>query len=109
MKRIVLLLMVALMGCDREYSQGENYMYTFSARYEKDQWGIEHWGGHHFITDEPIGDVESFKECYVNFLDWYLGDDVPKKIYYQDHKLIKIRYERTTPQRFTLPEINNCQ
>ena len=109
MKRIVLLLMVVLMGCDREYSQGDNYQYTFMALYDVDQWGIKSYGGHQFITDEPIQDMESFKECYVNFLDWYMGNDIPKKVYYQDHKNVTITFDGTTPIRFTLPEVNNCQ
>ena len=109
MKRVVLLFAVILMGCDREYSQGDNYQYTFMALYDVDQWGIKSYGGHHFITDEPIQDMESFKECYVNFLDWYMRNSAPKKVYYQDPKNVTITFDGTTPTRFTLPEINNCQ
>ena len=109
MKHLILILSLLLIGCEREYSQGENYVYTFMAMYDKDDYGIKSWGGHQFILDEKISNMESFKECYVNYLDWYMGNKVPKQIYYQDSKNIEITYEGTTLQRFTLPEVNNCQ
>ena len=108
---IFTLFLFLFTSCDKEYSNGKNYVYTFSALVYKDEWGIETWGAHQFIIDEKIENVESFKECYVNYLKWsgLDFDGMYNRIYYTDHKNVKIRFERETFQKLTVPEINNCQ
>ena len=106
---LLIFTILWLTSCENTYKANKNYIYTFQGTTHKDNLGRKVYGGHHFITDEKIQDMESFKECYVNFLDWYMGDNVPKKVYYQDHKNVTITFDGTTPARFTLPEINNCQ
>lgn len=110
MKKWLLLLPLFFLGCEKEYSQGKNYAYTFSGLVVKDEWGVETWGAHHFVTDEPIDNVESFKECYVNYLKWS-GLDIDgmyNRIYYSDPKNIKIKYIGTTYQRYTVKAVNDC-
>jgi len=108
MRYLVLLLAFITLGCERDYNPDTNYQYMFQAMYEKDQWGIEHWGGHLFITDEPIANVDSFKLCYVKYLDWGRGNSAPKKIYYEDDKHISIEFVKTTQYNFTIPEVDLC-
>lgn len=105
------IILFITVGCEKEYSTGKNYAYTFSALVVKDQWGIETWGAHHFVTDEKIGNEESFKECYVNYLKWsgLDHDGMYKKIYYTDSKNVKIKFIGETYQRFTVPAVNGCQ
>jgi len=109
MRYLVLLLAFITLGCERDYNPDTNYQYMFQAMYEKDQWGIEHWGGHLFIMDEPIKDITTFKECYVKYLDWGMNNPIPKKIYYEDDKHIKIEFIKTTQYNWTVPEVNDCQ
>ena len=102
--------LIMLVGCEKEYTSKPNHAYTFSARVVKDEWGVETWGSHHFITDEKIQNEESFKKCYVAYLKWS-GLDVDglyNKIYYTDPKLVKIQYIGTTYKNFTVKNINNC-
>lgn len=108
---LIAMFLMANTGCEKEYSSGKNYVYTFSALVVKDQWGIETWGAHQFVTDEKIENEESFKECYVNYLKWsgLDHDGMYKKIYYTDHKNVKIKFIGETYQRFTVPAINGCQ
>ena len=86
MKKWLLIIPILFWGCERDFNPNTNYKYTFSAKVVKDEWGIETWGSHHFILDEKIKDMNSFKECYVNYLKWS-GLDVDgmyNKIYYPD-------------------------
>ena len=108
MRYLVLFLAFITLGCERDYNPDTNYQYMFQSLYEKDQWGIEHWGGHIFILDEPIKDMASFKECYVNYLDWGMGNDAPKKAYYKDNKHVRITFIKTTQYNFTTPEVDLC-
>ena len=111
MKRIVpLLLMMMFFSCEKEYTSKPNYVYTFSARVVKDEWGVETWGSHQFITDNKIQNEESFKKCYVAYLKWS-GNDVDglyNSIYYTDPKLVKVQYIGTTYKNFMVKNINNC-
>lgn len=100
--------MVGLFGCERELSTNTNYQYMFQALYDTDDWGIENWGGHLFILDDPIQDMDAFKECYVNYLDWAKGNDVPKKAFYNDRKDVKVTFVRETTFNYTSKDINNC-
>jgi len=109
MRYLVLILAFIALGCERDYNPDTNYQYMFQAMYEKDQWGMEHWGGHLFIMDKPIANVDSFKLCYVKYLDWGRGNSAPKKIYYEDDKHIKIEFVRETKYNWTVPEVNDCQ
>jgi len=108
---IVIGAMMLLSSCEKDYGSGQNHIYMFSAKTHVDQWGIETWGGHNFIMDDKVQNMETFKECYVNYLNWS-GLDIDghyKKIYYTDHKNVNIKYMGTTPHRFTVKAIDNCQ
>jgi len=103
--------LMMLIGCDKEYSKGPNYVYDFSALVYKDQWGIETWGGHQFVIDEQIDDVESFKKCYVAYLKWsgLDFDGMYSKIYYTDNKNVKIKYIGKSYTKFTIKAVDACQ
>jgi len=112
MKRLLVLLLLwtLFIGCEREFKAQENYVYTFSALTNKDEWGIETWGAHQFIVNEEITDVEHFKECYVNYLKWS-GLDIDgmyNRIYYNDPKNVKIKFNNKTYLRWTVKSQNNC-
>ena len=111
MKKFLVLFALLLLGCEEEYSSTPNYAYTFSYLANKDEWGVETWGAHHFVTNEKIQDIESFKECYVKYLCWNgLDQDcIIKKIYYSDSKKVKIEYLGKSPAIRTVIDINNCQ
>lgn len=111
MKRLLILLSLVLISCEKDYAPGPNYMYDFSALVVKDQWGVETWGGHQFILDEKIEDVEAFKECYVNYLKWsgLDHDGMYKKIYYADRKNVKIKYVGKSFIKFTVKAQDACQ
>ena len=111
MKRLLVFLVLALVSCERQYDAYPNYVYTFSCLIDKDEWGIESWGAHHFVVSEKIDDIEAFKECYVNYLCWS-GLDVDchyKQIYYSDTKKVQIKYVGKSPQARTLDKIDNCR
>jgi len=106
----LIVAIIFLSSCEKELTPKPNYRYTFSARVVKDQWGVETWGSHHFITDEKIVNEESFKKCYVTYLK-RTGLDVDglyNKIYYTDNKLVKIQYDGTTYNNITVKNINDC-
>jgi hypothetical protein len=99
-----------LVSCEKELNANVNYKYTFSALVVKDQWGVETWGSHHFIVDEKIQDVESFKKCYVAYLK-RSGKDIDgqyNKIYYQDSKKVKIVFDNETYLNWTYKDMDNC-
>jgi hypothetical protein len=101
---------IFLSSCEKEWTPKPNYQYTFSARVVKDEWGVETWGSHHFITDEKITNEDEFKKCYVAYLK-RTGNDVDglyNRIYWTDNKLVKIEYEGTTYNNITVKIINNC-
>ena len=107
---LFIIIVFLLCACERELSANQNYVYTFSALVHKDEWGIETWGAHQFIVDDKIEDVESFKECYVNYLKWS-GLDIDgmyNKIYYQDPKHVKIEFLHNTYMNWTVKSQNNC-
>ena len=106
----LIVAIILLVSCEKEWSTKPNYRYTFSARVVKDQWGVETWGSHHFITDEKITNTEKFKECYVAYLK-RTGLDVDglyNRIYWTDKKLVKVEYDGTTYNNITVKTINNC-
>ena len=107
-----LLIVLATVSCEKDYGKAPNHMYDFSAKLSVDQWGIETWGGHNFILDEKIENIEQFKECYVNYMarEW----DLPvakeyKKAFYQDHKNVKIRYMGKSYVMYTNKTVDLCQ
>ena len=110
-KLLIFLPLLFLFSCEREFSATPNYAYTLSYLNTKDEWGIETWGAHHFVTNEPIQDFESFKECYVKYLCWNGLDEgcLIKKIYYTDRKNVKLEYLGKSPAIKTVIDINNCQ
>ena len=111
MKRWLLLLPLLFVNCERNYDSYPNYVYTFSCLIDKDEYGIETWGAHHFVVGEKIDDIESFKECYVNYLCWNeLDVDCHyKQIYYSDHKKVKIKYVGKSTGVRILDKIDNCR
>jgi hypothetical protein len=109
MKKFFILILLLLWGCEGEYSR-TNYKYSFQAKIQTDEWGIQTWGGHLFTTNEKIEDIQSFKKCYVGYLKWS-GKDVDglyNRLYWEDTKNIKIVYDGTTSIPFTNVDINNC-
>lgn len=97
MKKLVALLLVLLTlnSCENERHLDKNYVYTFSGVIDKDDYGRNIWGAHHFILDEKIKNMASFKECYVIYLEWsgLDKDGMYKKSYYLDDKNIKIELQ----------------
>jgi hypothetical protein len=111
MKRyLIFLLLILFTSCEKEYSSSRAHVYSFQCLIDVDQWGIETWGGHQFIVKDKIQDISEFKECYVKYLCWndLDIDCFYKKQYYIDDKFVKIRYEGTTYNRWTLESINDC-
>jgi hypothetical protein len=101
---------VLLVSCEKELNANVNYKYTFSAMVSEDQYGIKTWGSHHFIVDEKIQDIESFKKCYVAYLKWS-GKDIDgmyNTIYYEDNKNVKIVFKNETFMGCTYKSMNNC-
>ena len=98
-------------SCEREYDAYPNHIYTFSYLVDKDQYGIETWGAHHFVVKDKITNIESFKECYANYLCWGELDNgcEVKKIYYRNRNHVKITYIGKSPALTSLTDINNCQ
>lgn len=89
---IYLLFILWLTSCENTYKANTNYKYTFMGVTHKDNLGRKQWGGHHFILDEQIKDMPTFKECYVNYLEWSGLDPsgMYKKSYYADRKNVDI-------------------
>ena len=111
MKKLLFLIPLLFLGCEKSYSPSPNYVYDFSALVIKDQWGIETWGGHQFVLDEKIENVENFKECYVKYLEWS-GLDIDgmyKKVYYTDRKNVQIKYVGRSYSKFTVKSQDACQ
>ena len=107
---LLILTILFVTSCENTYKPNKNYRYTFSGLSHKDNIGRKVYGSHYFILDERIKDVESFKECYVNYLKWS-GLDVDglyNTLYYQDTKNISIKYDGTTYVRFTPKQNNIC-
>ena len=111
MKKWLLIIPILFWGCEKDFNPNTNYKYTFSAKVVKDEWGIETWGSHHFILDEKIKDMNSFKECYVNYLKWS-GLDVDglyNRIYYKDPKDVKIEFDGEVFTMWTVSNQDACQ
>jgi len=113
MKRLITLLVLSLIllsSCENSYKPNKNYKYTFSGSVHKDNIGRKIFGSHHFILDEQIKDMASFKECYVNYLEWsgLDKDGLYKKAYYQDNKNIVIYLFDETWGNVTLQDADLC-
>lgn len=89
---VFILIVLWLTSCENKYQPNNNYVYTFSAMTHKDDYGRKQWSAHHFVIDEQIKNLGSFKECYVNYLEWSGLDPsgTYKKVYYADPKNINI-------------------
>ena len=89
---LFILFVLWLVSCENTYKANKNYKYTFSCVIEKDDYGRKIYGAHHFILDNQIKDMSSFKECYVNYLEWSGLDRAAmyKKAYYEDRKNVDI-------------------
>lgn len=111
MKFTVLIFTILwLTSCDNTYKANKNYIYTFQGSTHKDNLGRKVYGGHHFILDEPIQDMASFKECYVKYLEWsgLDKDGEYKKAYYRDDKNIYIYLFDETWGSITVESVDLC-
>lgn len=92
-KIIILFMALGMISCENTYKANKNFKYTFSGLVRKDAYNRKIYGSHHFILDEQIKDMTSFKECYVNYLEWSGLDPsgMYKKAYYADRKDIQIK------------------
>ena len=99
-----------LTSCENTYKPNKNYRYTFSGMYHKDNIGRKIYGSHHFILDEKIKDMESFKECYVNYLQWsgLDKDGNYKKNFYDDRKNVYFTLEDEVWGRVTVSDADLC-
>lgn len=97
-------------ACENTYKANKNYVYTFSCVTHKDDYGRKIYGAHHFVLDEQIKDMESFKECYVNYLQWSGLDEfgMYKKAYYQDRKNVEITLKDETWGNITVTDADLC-
>ena len=101
------LLIPLMIGCT---ATDVNYKYDFSAVYTVDRLGRAEWGGHQFVVDEPITNINSFKECYVNYLNEQKGIGRYKQIYYNDSNNIQITFMKETyvPYHTVEYSLNSC-
>jgi len=99
-----------LTSCENTYKPNKNYRYTFSGMSHKDNIGRKIYGSHHFILDEKIKDMESFKECYVNYLQWsgLDKDGNYKKNFYEDRKNVYFTLEDEVWGRVTVSDADLC-
>ena len=99
-----------LTSCENTYKPNKNYRYTFSGMSHKDNIGRKIYGSHHFILDEKIKDMESFKECYVNYLQWsgLDKDGNYKKNFYDDRKNVYFTLEDEVWGRVTVSDADLC-
>jgi len=99
-----------LTSCENTYKPNKNYRYTFSGMSHKDNIGRKIYGSHHFILDEKIKDMESFKECYVNYLQWsgLDKDGNYKKNFYDDRKNVYFTLEDEVWGRVTVTDADLC-
>lgn len=107
---LYVLIMLLIASCENTYKPNTNYRYTFSGVSHKDNIGRKVYGSHYFTLDEPIKDMESFKECYVNYLDWSGLDKegLYKKNFYQDRKNVKIYLTKEVWGRVTVTDADLC-
>ena len=89
---LLIFTILWLTSCENTYKPNKNYRYTFSGMSHRDNLGRKIYGSHYFILDEKIKDMESFKECYVNYLEWSGLDEkgLYKKNFYEDRKNVLI-------------------
>ena len=107
---LLIFTILWLTSCENTYKANKNYKYTFSGATHKDNIGRKVYGSHHFILDEPIQNMASFKECYVNYLEWsgLDKDGLYKKAYYQDNKNIVIELFDETWGNVTTEDTDLC-
>ena len=107
---LYLLIILLITSCENTYKPNKNYRYTFSGMSHKDNIGRKIYGSHHFILDEKIKDMESFKECYVNYLQWsgLDKDGNYKKNFYDDRKNVYFTLEDEVWGRVTVSDADLC-
>ena len=110
MRYLILILTLGLFSCENTYKPNTNYRYTFRGVAYQDNIGRDIYGSHHFILDEQIKDMNSFKECYVIYLEWSGLDKegVYKKNFYQDRKKLKIELMDEVWGRVTVSDADLC-
>ena len=107
---LYLLIILLITSCENTYKPNKNYRYTFSGMSHRDNLGRKIYGSHYFILDEKIKDMESFKECYVNYLEWSGLDEkgLYKKNFYEDRKNVYFTLEDEVWGRVTVTDADLC-
>ena len=107
---LLILTILFVTSCENTYKPNKNYRYTFSGLSHKDNIGRKVYGSHYFILDERIKDVESFKECYVNYLEWSGLDKegIYKKNFYADRKNVYFTFEGEVWGNVTVHDADLC-
>jgi len=107
---IYLIIVITLVSCENTYKPNKNYRYKFSGMSHTDNIGRKIYGSHFFTLDEPIKDMASFKECYVNYLEWSGLDKegIYKKNFYADRKNVYFTLEDEVWGRITVTDADLC-
>jgi len=107
---LLILTILFVTSCENTYKPNKNYRYTFSGLSHKDNIGRKVYGSHHFILDEKIKDMASFKECYVNYLEWSGLDKNGnyKKNFYADRKNVYFTFEGEVWGNVTVQDVDLC-
>lgn len=107
---IYIVIAFLLSSCENTYKADANYRYTFSGMSHRDNIGRKIYGSHYFILDEQVKDMASFKECYVNYLEWS-GLDLEgtyKKNFYEDRKNVEIVLIKKVWGNITVTDADLC-
>ena len=107
---LILILALGLFSCENTYKPNKNYRYKFSGMSHKDNIGRKIYGSHYFTLDERIKDMNAFKECYVNYLEWSGLDPegIYKKNFYADRKNVYFTLEDEVWGRVTVYDADMC-
>ena len=107
---VYLITALTLLSCENTYKPNKNYRYRFSGMSHNDNIGRKIYGSHYFTLDEPIKDMASFKECYVNYLEWSGLDKegIYKKNFYADSKNVYFRLDKEIWGQVTVTDADLC-
>ena len=107
---LYMLMLLLLTSCENTYKPNKNYRYTFSGMSHRDNLGRKIYGSHYFILDEKIKDMDVFKECYVNYLQWSGLDEkgVYKMNFYADRKNVYFTLQEEVWGNVTVTDADLC-
>lgn len=107
---LYMLMLLLLTSCENTYKPNKNYRYTFSGMSHRDNLGRKIYGSHYFILDEKIKDMDAFKECYVNYLQWSGLDEkgVYKMNFYADRKNVYFTLQEEVWGNVTVTDSDLC-